>query len=177
VVEKCGARSSCSSKVSDHSLPFAYAVDPDDVWFFTVLGELTNKLAPINMRCVLRGKDLKTESSNGADEPGEPEELNEPEALNEQDELEELDERDEPEVDEPGEPEELDAKARHRKAERKRRAVIKGLLHKISAFFLVTGNKKVSAGDVILFGESITSKSGLAVCLPICFSYHLSEDR
>ena len=69
-------------------------------------------------------------------------------------------------MDEPDEPEELDAKARHGKAEQKRRDVIRGLLHEISAFFLVTGNKKVSAGDVILFSKSITPKSGPTVYLP-----------
>ena len=81
------------------------------------------------------------------------------------------------ELDEPDKPEELDAKERHRRAEKRRRTDIRDLLHRISAFFLVRGQKKVSAGEVILFGKPITSKSEPTVCLPICFSYHLSEDR
>ena len=79
--------------------------------------------------------------------------------------LNEWDEREE--VDELDEPEELDAKARHGRAEKRRRDVIRGLLHEISAFFLVTGNK-VSAGDVILFSELITQKSRPTVYLLIC---------
>jgi len=75
----------------------------------------------------------------------------------------------------PSELDNSDRKVRHRKSEQKRRGSIRNLLHQISAFFLVEG--KVSAGDVILFGKSITSKSKSTDCLPNHFSRHLSERR
>jgi len=85
------------------------------------------------------------------DGPDEPDELNEPKKLDEQDQQED--------------PDVLDRKERHRKGEQGRRTTIRGLLHEISAFFLVTGDKEVSGGDVILFGKSITAKSERTVCL------------
>jgi hypothetical protein len=49
---------------------------------------------------------------------------------------------------------------RHREAEQGRRTAIKCLQHQISAFFLVKGQKKISVGDLLLFGESTASVSG-----------------
>ena len=137
-MEKRRTRSPCSPKVSDHSPPFVYTANADNACLFTVLEDLNNELAPVNTRRVLRGVRSKKVSSKT-------------------DKLDELDEVDEPELDVPEEPEKLDAKARHRRGECERRSAIRGLLHEISAFFLVKGTKKVSGGEVILFGKSITS--------------------
>lgn len=43
-------------------------------------------------------------------------------------------------------------KERHRKAERTRRAAIRDLQEEISAYFLVPGRKKISVGELLLFG-------------------------
>ena len=77
-------------------------------------------------------------------------------------------------------PNELDnstAKVNHRQAEQGRRTAIRGLQDQISAFFLVKGQKKISVGDLLLFGKSINSRSEATIYLPILFSYHLSKDR
>lgn len=77
-------------------------------------------------------------------------------------------------------PSELDiseGKVKHREKEQGRRATIRDLLHRISAFFLVKRGKNVTGGEVVLFGKSITLNSESSVCLPNHSSYHLSEDR
>ena len=144
-------RSPCSPKVSDHSPPFAHTNYSDNTRLFTVLEELSNELTPVNTRRVLRENHSKKKDLSEGDGPDEPDELNEPKKLDEQDQQED--------------PDVLDRKERHRKGEQGRRTTIRGLLHEISAFFLVTGDKEVSGGDVILFGKSITAKSERTVCL------------
>ena len=46
-------------------------------------------------------------------------------------------------------------KTKHRKAEKKRRETIRSLQDQISVFFLVKGDRKVSVGDLLLFGKLI----------------------
>lgn len=59
----------------------------------------------------------------------------------------------------PNELDDSEEKVKHRKKEQERRATIRELLHQISAFFLVKEGKRVSGGEVVLFGKSIISKS------------------
>ena len=49
------------------------------------------------------------------------------------------------------------AKVRHREAEQGRRTAIRSLQEQISRFFLVKGQRKVSIGELLLFGKSIGS--------------------
>jgi len=69
------------------------------------------------------------------------------------------------------------AKVRHRQTEKRRREAIRQLQDQISIFFLVPGQKKVTIGDVLLFGKLTDSRSESAGYSPNCFSYHLSKDR
>jgi len=50
-------------------------------------------------------------------------------------------------------------KVNHRKTEKERRTTIRDLLDQISAFFLVEGQKKISVGDLLLFGKSTYPRS------------------
>jgi len=115
-------RSPCTQRVSDHSLLFARTVGVDGARLFTVLEELSNELAPINPRRVLREGTSKTM---------DPSELDDSEVA-----------------------------VRHRKREQGRRTTIRDLQHQLSGFFLVEEGRKVSGGELLLFGESIASKSG-----------------
>ena len=77
-------------------------------------------------------------------------------------------------------PNELDgsrAKVRHRTAEKGRRAAIRSLQDRMSVFFLVQGQRKVTIGELLLFGKSVDSRFESMVCLPNGCSRHLSEDR
>jgi len=65
----------------------------------------------------------------------------------------------------------------HREAEKKRRETTRDLLDQMSVFFLVKGQKKVSVGELLLFGESTGSRSESMVYLLYFLSRHLSEDR
>jgi len=66
---------------------------------------------------------------------------------------------------------------KHREAEQQRRAAIRSLQDQISVFFLVQGQKKISVGELLLFGKSNSPRSESTVYLPNCSSYHLSEGR
>ena len=66
---------------------------------------------------------------------------------------------------------------KHREAEQQRRAAIRSLQDQISVFFLVQGQKKISVGELLLFGESNSLRPEPTVYLPNCSSYHLSEGR
>ena len=68
------------------------------------------------------------------------------------------------------------AKANHRQKEQGRRTTIRDLLDQISAFFLVKEQKKISVGDLLLFGKSINSRFESTVYLQNFFSHHLSKD-
>lgn len=75
-------------------------------------------------------------------------------------------------------PNQLDpSKEGHRRAEQARRAEIRNLQEQISVFFLVPGQKKVSVGELLLFGKCAKSKQKTAIYLLLCPSRCLSEDR
>lgn len=56
---------------------------------------------------------------------------------------------------------------KHKEAEQRRRAAIRGLQEQISVFFLVKGKKKITVGNLLLFGKSTNLTSKLMACLPI----------
>ena len=60
----------------------------------------------------------------------------------------------------PSELDDSEVAVRHRKREQGRRTTIRDLQHQLSGFFLVEEGRKVSGGELLLFGESIASKSG-----------------
>ena len=57
---------------------------------------------------------------------------------------------------------------RHREAEQGRRTAIRSLQEQISRFFLVKGQRRVSIGELLLFGKSIDSTFKSMVHLPNC---------
>lgn len=48
-------------------------------------------------------------------------------------------------------------KVKHREAERARRTTIRNLQDQISLYFLVPGHKKISVGELLLFGKFANS--------------------
>lgn len=58
-------------------------------------------------------------------------------------------------------------KKKNREAEKDRRAVIRDLQEQISEYFLPPEQRKISVGELLLFGEFIHSQSGSTVHLPV----------
>ena len=66
---------------------------------------------------------------------------------------------------------------KHREAERARRAAIRSLQEEMSLYFLVPGGRKISVGELLLFGKFATLGIQFKSSLTIFFSRRLPKDR